>query len=230
MFTYRPPSDPVQILYQDADLVVIDKPSGLLSAPGRGEDKQDCALSRCRLTVPGALLVHRLDMDTSGIMVLALNPTSHRHLSQQFEQRRIGKTYLAWVEGSIAEDSGKIDLPLLADWPNRPKQKIDRENGKPSLTRWQVLEHRAGATLLKLTPESGRTHQLRVHCEAIGHPVLGDRLYGSLKSRGRARRLQLHAQLLTFDHPRTAEPSEFLSPGDLTGPASHDTLSPISAP
>jgi tRNA pseudouridine32 synthase / 23S rRNA pseudouridine746 synthase len=230
MFIYRPPSDPVVVLYQDTDLIVIDKPSGLLSAPGRGEDKQDCALSRCQLTTPDALLVHRLDMDTSGILVLALNTHSHRHLSQQFEQRQVRKHYLAWVDGAITGKTGDIDLPLMPDWPNRPKQKIDLENGKPSLTHWHVLTRRAEATLLKLTPETGRTHQLRVHCDAIGHPILGDRLYGTGISHDLAPRLQLHAEMLAFEHPTTAEPLKFLSPGDLTGPIGHDKLNPLSAP
>lgn len=230
MFTYRPPSDPLQILFQDAELLVIDKPSGLLSAPGRGEEKQDCALTRCQLDYPDALLIHRLDMDTSGLLVLARTPSSHRTLSRQFEERRIKKDYLAWVDGSVAQDSGTIDLPLIADWPNRPKQKVDPATGKPSRTHWQVQAHSEGATLLKLLPETGRTHQLRVHCEAIGHPILGDRLYGTAESYARAPRLQLHARLLDFDHPTTMEPLEFLSPGDLTGPASRDTLGLISTP
>ena len=230
MFIYRPPSDPLVVLYQDADLIVIDKPSGLLSAPGRGQDKQDCAVSRCQLTTPDALLVHRLDMDTSGILVLALNTDSHRHLGRQFEQRRVRKHYLAWVDGTVTDEIGDIDLPLMADWPNRPKQKIDGENGKPSLTHWQVLTRRAEATLLRLTPETGRTHQLRVHCDAIGHPILGDRLYGTQKSHARALRLQLHAQMLAFEHPKTAELLKFLSPGDLTGPTGHDKLIALSAP
>lgn len=224
MFIYRPPSDLIRILYQDADLLVINKPSGLLSAPGRGDDKQDCALSRCRMKNPEALLVHRLDMDTSGVMVLARNAASHRFLSQQFERRQVRKGYRAWAAGIVEEDNGEIDLPLMPDWPNRPKQKVDGENGKPSLTRWQVLERRLCTTFLELTPETGRTHQLRVHCEAMGHPILGDRLYGTTESYERAERLQLHAHMLAFTHPVTAERLKFLSPDDLTGPKSHDTL------
>ncbi|MEH6547239.1 MAG: RluA family pseudouridine synthase [Sneathiella sp.] len=230
MFIYRPPSDPITSLYQDADLTVIDKPSGLLSGPGRGDDKQDCALARCQQENSETLLVHRLDMDTSGILVLAHNALSHRQLSQQFQNRTVRKTYIAWVEGIVGADDGEINLPLIADWPNRPRQKIDPEAGKPSLTRWQVLDRHDTATLLRLTPETGRTHQLRVHCEAIGHPILGDRLYGTADSFARAPRLQLHAEMLAFTHPTTAEPLNFLSPGDLTGPTGHDTLAPLSAP
>jgi tRNA pseudouridine32 synthase / 23S rRNA pseudouridine746 synthase len=224
MFTYCPPSQPVRILHQDDELLVIDKPSGLLSAPGRGKDKQDSALSRCRQNNPHALLVHRLDMDTAGVMVLALTAASHRHLSLQFQNRDVGKEYLAWVDGVIAEDSGEIDLPLMADWPNRPKQKVDLVAGKSSLTHWRVLEREDNSTLLLLKPETGRTHQLRLHCEAVGHPILGDRLYGTLESRNGAPRLQLQAKRLAFNHPTTAEPLNFLSPGDLTGPLSRDTL------
>jgi tRNA pseudouridine32 synthase / 23S rRNA pseudouridine746 synthase len=224
MFVYRPPPDSVKILHQDNELLVIDKPSGLLSAPGRGEDKRDCALSRIQLNFPDALLVHRLDMDTSGLMVLARNTDCHRLLSQQFERRRVSKSYVAWVAGIVGEDAGKIDLPLLADWPNRPRQKIDRENGKPSLTHWRVLDRQSGATFLELIPETGRTHQLRIHCAAIGHPILGDRLYGTMENYGRAHRLQLHARLLAFDHPVTTNPLKILSPDDLTGPTSRDTL------
>lgn len=191
----------LHILYLDPQLVAVDKAAGLLAVPGRGEDKQDCLWSRLRAEVANALVVHRLDMATSGVMVFARGAAAQRELSAAFEQRRVAKRYEAIVVGLVAGASGAIDLPLAADWPNRPRQRIDRERGKASLTRWSVLarDERAGTTRLALEPATGRSHQLRVHCAAIGHPIVGDTLYGV---QGHAApRLLLHAVAITLPHP-----------------------------
>ncbi|WP_373083934.1 RluA family pseudouridine synthase [Sneathiella sp.] len=215
----KPPTDPrFDILYEDGQILVVNKPSGLLSVPGRGDHLADCMESRCQEKFPLARTVHRLDMDTSGVMVLAIGPEVHRSLNKLFADRAVEKHYAAWVTGEVAGTSGEIALPLSADWPNRPRQKVDPVSGKPSLTRWRVTARRAGSTALILSPVTGRTHQLRVHCAAIGHPVLGDRLYGSPEVRKMAPRLQLHAETLAFPHPVTSEPLSFHVPSSLTGP------------
>lgn len=207
MSPYRPPPDnELSLHYLDDVLLVTGKPSGLLSVPGRGAEKADCLLSRLHRTIPDALIVHRLDMETSGLILLARTASAHAALSQQFERRQVHKRYTARVFGQMREDQGEIDLPLMKDWPNRPLQKVDHADGKPSLTGWRVLEREEAATRLLLSPETGRTHQLRVHLNAIGHPILGDTLYGSPESLGAAPRLQLHASELGFDHPLTGEP------------------------
>ena len=184
------------IVHLDADLIVVNKPAGLLSVPGRGADKQDCVLHRLQADGhPEAMIVHRLDMATSGLLMLARRPAAQRQLSMAFEARRVGKRYVAVVPGLMSDPPGwqQIDLPLLADWPNRPRQKVDHAHGKPSITRWRVLSHDvpARATRLELEPLTGRTHQLRVHLLALGHPILGDALYGPQPS-GHGR-LHLHA-------------------------------------
>lgn len=206
-----PPSKPFTPHFADDHLIVVEKPSGLLSVPGRGPEKQDCLVSRANNAFPGALIVHRLDMETSGLMVLALREDSHRALSKQFEKRQVQKTYIARVAGQMSAKTGEIDLPLMKDWPNRPLQKVDAENGKPSQTHWRCLELEQHASRLQLTPLTGRTHQLRVHLNAIGHPILGDLLYGTAHSRAGADRLQLHASTLSFDHPETGEHLSFSS-------------------
>lgn len=185
--------------------MVVDKPSGLLSVPGRGPEKADCLISRAQDKFPSALIVHRLDMETSGLMVLALNSDVHRALSAQFEAREVDKTYTALVAGEMAEMEGRIDMALMKDWPNRPLQKVDQTVGKPSVTNWRCLTRGDGISRLALTPLTGRTHQLRVHLTAIGHPILGDLLYGTRESRAGAPRLQLHASALGFVHPITGE-------------------------
>ena len=206
-----PPNQPFVPHFADDHFIVVEKPSGLLSVPGRGAEKQDCLVSRVNNVFSGALIVHRLDMETSGLMVLALNETSHKALSKQFERREVEKTYIARVAGHLGAEEGEIDLPLMKDWPNRPLQKIDAENGKPSQTYWRCLQLEPHASRLELTPLTGRTHQLRVHLNAIGHPILGDLLYGTDDSRAAADRLQLHASNLGFQHPHTGEHLSFSS-------------------
>ena len=201
-----PPHTKLDIAFQDAHMIIVDKPSGLLTVPGRGPEKADCLLSRVHVSHPSALIVHRLDMETSGLVILALEADTHRALSKLFEQRAVGKTYIARVAGQMQMPSGEIDLPLMKDWPNRPLQKVDMDAGKPSLTRWRVLEEDAMSTRLELTPLTGRSHQLRVHLNAIGHPILGDALYGTEASRAGAARLQLHASGLAFVHPISGDP------------------------
>lgn len=191
-------------LYADDSLVVVDKPAGLLSVPGRGADKQDCAVARVQATWPDALTVHRLDMATSGLLLLARGAVIQRQLSAAFELRQVDKRYVAIVDGLLADDAGEIDAPLAADWPQRPRQRIDHEHGKASLTRWRVLSRDAAAqrTRLELEPLTGRSHQLRVHLASLGHTIVGDTLYGGSP----APRLLLHASELAFVHPQTAQP------------------------
>jgi tRNA pseudouridine32 synthase/23S rRNA pseudouridine746 synthase len=196
----------MDVLYNDHDLLVVNKPSGLLSVPGKGPDKQDCLWTRLQTQHPGALVVHRLDQATSGLMVFALNPATQRALSMAFEARQVDKQYLAWVEGvlPVSEDWQTIDLPILLDWPNRPVHIIDA-CGKPSVTLWRCVQQHATlpGSLLELQPQTGRTHQLRVHLKAIGHPIWGDALYAPPEVLARAPRLLLHAQSLALQHPLT---------------------------
>jgi len=201
---YSPPLDQPDILYIDSDIIVVNKSSGLLSVPGRGEDKQDCLISRINASHPDALIVHRLDMPTSGILILARNPNTHRQLSKQFETRNITKQYTAMVQGCVKEQQGEINLPLITDWPNRPKQKVDYEQGKPSLTRYEILSvnTKEQTTRLKLTPITGRSHQLRVHLLSIGHIIIGDGLYSEVEA-AKNKRLHLHANKIVFLHPST---------------------------
>jgi len=200
MSCYAPPADPLEILHEDHEILVVNKPAGLLSVPGRGEHLADCLLSRVQIAFPQALLVHRLDRDTSGVMVFALSPHAQRHLGLQFEKRGVKKTYVARLEGHLEPRRGVVDLPLIVDWPNRPRQKVCHETGKPALTDWRVQRHGASETRVRLMPQTGRSHQLRVHMQAIGHPILGDPFY----ARGAARahpRLMLHSEELRLRHP-----------------------------
>ena len=198
----------MDVLYNDDELLVVNKPSGLLSVPGKGPDKQDCLWTRLQAQHPGVLVVHRLDQATSGLMVFALNPATQRALSMAFEARQVDKQYLAWVEGvlPVSEDWQTIDLPILLDWPNRPVHIID-PSGKPSITRWRCVQQHATlpGSLLALQPQTGRTHQLRVHLKAIGHPIWGDALYAPPEVLARAPRLLLHAQSLALQHPVTRQ-------------------------
>ena len=201
---YDPPDTPLEVIHADHEILVVDKPSGLLSVPGKGEHLSDCLLSRVQIAFPEALLVHRLDRDTSGVMVFALTPSAQRHLGLQFEKRQTKKTYVARVWGKLEPAKGEVDLPLIVDWPNRPLQMVDHENGKPAQTEWRVmrLEKADGAdtTRVRLMPRTGRSHQLRVHMKALGHPILGDPFY----SEGPARavpRLMLHSESLRLRHP-----------------------------
>lgn len=191
---------------------MVDKPAGLLAVPGRGEDKQDCLSARVQREYPDALVVHRLDMATSGLMVFARGAEMQRVLSHMFREREVTKRYVAIVAGELDSPTGEVNLPIAADWPNRPLHKIDHESGKPSLTRYTLLAYDAAThtSRLELEPVTGRTHQLRLHMAAIGHPILGDLLYGNPAS---APRLMLHACSLRFAHPITGEELNFASPG-----------------
>jgi tRNA pseudouridine32 synthase/23S rRNA pseudouridine746 synthase len=197
------------LIFHDDSLLVAVKPAGLLAVPGRGADKQDCLSARVQAEFPDALVVHRLDMATSGLMVFGRGAEMQRKLSRLFHDRKVAKRYVALVAGKLVPTSGEISLPVGADWPNRPAQKVDHAEGKHSLTRYRVLAYdaRADVTRLELEPVTGRTHQLRVHLAAIGHPIVGDALYGGLQ----AERLFLHASRLSFHHPRSGEEMDFIS-------------------
>ncbi len=212
-FVYDPPAEPrLVVLHHDDDLLVLAKPSGLLSAPGKAAEHADCLAARAREAFATATLVHRLDCDTSGVMVFALNRPAHRHLGLQFERRMIGKRYVARVWGEVTGDEGEIDLPLRADWPNRPKQMIDHEQGRAALTRWSVAAREDGVTRMLLRPYTGRSHQLRVHMANLGHPILGDTLYAPDDVLAAAPRLQLHAESLSLRHPTGGRPCVFDAP------------------
>ena len=205
------------LLFADDALLVLDKPAGLLSVPGRGGDKQDSLSSRVQQVFPDALVVHRLDMATSGLILMARGPAHQRALSEVFAARTVHKAYTAVVDGLLdVPDAGwqEISLAILADWPNRPLRVIDAVRGKPSVTRWRMLEQDAvdGTTRLALEPLTGRSHQLRVHMKAIGHPILGDALYAPNHIAAKSMRLLLHATRLELEHPKTAEPLKFSSP------------------
>ena len=209
-FTYSPPQTPLNYLYLDDDLIIVEKPSGLLSVPGKTEP--DCLESRIKKQHPKALTIHRLDMATSGVMVFAKNPNAQRHIGLQFEKRMIEKTYIARVNGLIEQDEGEINLPLITDWPNRPKQKVCHQDGKASQTFWKVSRRADISTRVMLFPKTGRSHQLRVHMLAIGHPILGDRLYADDAAYNQAKRLQLHAHKLKLRKPTGGDWIEFESP------------------
>jgi tRNA pseudouridine32 synthase/23S rRNA pseudouridine746 synthase len=200
-----------QILYNNNGLLVIDKPAGLLSQPGRRPEKWDSVITRLKVHYPDAVVVHRLDEPTSGLMMLALGQAMSSGLSRAFRERQIHKRYEAIVDGLMTDDQGSIDFPLIADWPNRPRQKIDFETGKPSLTHFQVMARHAQEnwTRVDLEPFTGRSHQLRMHLMALGHPILGDPLYAHPEALARAPRMYLHARHLSFDHPLTGEPMVF---------------------
>ncbi|QUM79350.1 RNA pseudouridine synthase [Moritella sp. 5] len=217
-FIYAPPLHPrLDIIYQDDAIIVLNKPSGLLSVPGRLPEHTDSIASRVQELFPAATIVHRLDMCTSGVILMALTKSAQSHISRQFQQRSTAKYYYARLEGIPTAESGSIDLPLRCDWPNRPRQLVDFEEGKPALTHWQVIakqqEHgdnnqQASATVL-LKPVTGRSHQLRVHMLALGTPILGDELYASAKGIASAVHLQLHAAMLEIEHPLTSKKITF---------------------
>ena len=198
-------------LLQDDHLVILDKPAGLLSVPGKGEAGQHNLWSLARQRWHDVQVVHRLDMATSGLLLMARGAQAQRTLSQAFERREVSKHYVALVQGLVAGEAGTIDLPLITDWPNRPRQKVDHAIGKPSLTRWRVLQRdpASGRTRLALEPLTGRSHQLRVHLAALGHPIVGDALYGT--DAAPQPRMCLHAQALCFAHPCTGEPVQVQS-------------------
>jgi tRNA pseudouridine32 synthase/23S rRNA pseudouridine746 synthase len=217
----------LEVVYADADMLVLNKPSGLLSVPGRGEDKQDCLSTRTQAQFPDALIVHRLDMATSGLMVMARSLAVQRALSNAFANREVTKHYVAVVDGLLIADGegwNLIDLPISVDWPNRPLRMIDPVNGKASVTRWRPIQGVDAAqaednfdrstpfTRLLLAPVTGRSHQLRVHLAALGHAILGDALYASPIAQQRVSRLLLHASKLCFVHPGTGQTMEFSLP------------------
>ncbi len=208
--SYHPPTDPwLYVLYQDEHIMVVNKPSGLLSVPGKAEEHKDSIMTRIQAEYPTAESVHRLDMATSGIMVVALTKAAERELKRQFREREPKKVYIARVWGKMAQEKGLVDLPLICDWPNRPKQKVCFETGKSAQTEYQVLEYEAQSTRVRLSPITGRSHQLRVHMLALGHPILGDRFYAHEQARELAPRLQLHAQALFITHPAYGTPMHF---------------------
>jgi len=207
---YTPPQDPLEILHDDHEILIVNKPSGLLSVPGKGEHLADCLIARVQAAFPQALLVHRLDRDTSGVMVFALTPHAQRHLGLQFEKRQTKKTYVARVAGRLEPKTGTVDLPLIVDWPNRPKQKVCHETGKAALTDWLVLKASDEESRVKMFPKTGRSHQLRVHMLALGHPILGDPFYATGPAKDHPR-LMLHSEELRLLHPDGGEGVRFRS-------------------
>ena len=210
------PLGALRVVHVDAALIVVDKPAGLLSVPGRGDEKQDCVASRVRAMFADALIVHRLDMATSGLMLLARGAAAQRQISMTFAQRKVLKRYIAVVAGQVTTDEGEIDLPLRPDWPNRPLQQVDLAHGKPSLTHYRVLSRDTASNTcrVELKPVTGRTHQLRVHLLAIGHPILGDRLYAPTDVGALAGRLLLHASAIGLQHPGDGSMVQFDSHPD----------------
>jgi tRNA pseudouridine32 synthase/23S rRNA pseudouridine746 synthase len=202
-----PLAAPIDVLYQDAHLLAANKPPGLLSVPGRGPENQDCLINRLLDSFPDCRTVHRLDMATSGIVLLARNLDSLRALSRQFEQRKVEKEYVAVTEGVLANDEGEVSLPLICDWPNRPRQKVCHNEGKTALTRYKVMQRDAvsNCTRVLLMPVTGRSHQLRVHMMAMGHSILGDEFYAQGDARSASSRLLLHASRIRFTHPITGD-------------------------
>lgn len=198
-----------RLLHADAHLLVVVKPAGLLAVPGRGEGAELNLTVQLRRRFADALIVHRLDQATSGLMIFARSASVQRTLSIAFAAREVDKRYEAVVHGLLLQDGGEIDLPLSADWPRRPRQRVDREAGKPSCTRWRVLQHGPATTRLELTPVTGRSHQLRVHLQSIGHPIVGDALYG--EATASTARMLLHATHLGLRHPVSAAALEFTS-------------------
>ncbi len=200
-FVYAPPDAAPEIVHADAQVLVVNKPAGLLSVPGKGAHLADCLIARLRAIYPEVLLVHRLDLDTSGVMVFALTPLAQRHLGWQFEERVTKKVYVARLWGHLTPQTGRVDLPLCVDWPNRPRQHVDHATGRPAETDWRVVRLEPdGTTRVRLMPLTGRSHQLRVHMAELGHPILGDRLYATGPARDFPR-LMLHAESLRFRHP-----------------------------
>ncbi|PJL10077.1 RNA pseudouridine synthase [Stenotrophomonas maltophilia] len=199
----------IHLHYIDEALLVAEKPAGLLSVPGRSVENQDCVVARLQGLYADALTVHRLDQVTSGLLLHARGKDMQVALSMQFEKREVGKRYEAIVQGLLEGDAGEVDLPLIVDWPNRPKQMVDHERGKPALTRWRVLSRDIAAqrTRVELEPVTGRSHQLRLHMASLGHPIVGDVLYGAVA----AQRVHLHARELRFTHPVTGEALAFES-------------------
>lgn len=202
----------IEILYYDEQLIVVNKPTRLLTVAGRGPEKQDCVVARLRERFSWVREVHRLDWETSGVVALARTPDAHRIVMGQFQARTVGKRYEAVVAGVLEEESGTIELPLCVDWPNRPKQKVDHVEGRPSTTYWRRIEVMGDRSRVELTPHTGRSHQLRVHLLSLGHPILGDTLYAEPHQQQMAERMLLHSTLLVIDHPLSGERMSFESP------------------
>jgi tRNA pseudouridine32 synthase / 23S rRNA pseudouridine746 synthase len=198
---YSPPQDPLVVLHEDAEVLLVDKPAGLLSVPGKGPHLADCLITRVQAVFPDALLVHRLDRDTSGVMIFALTPYAQRHLGLQFEKRMTRKTYVARVWGVPEEKTGTIDLPLIVDWPNRPRQMVCHDTGKSAQTDWRLLKNEGTTARVRLSPKTGRSHQLRVHMLSLGHPILGDPFYATGDALNFPR-MMLHSEELRFNHPQ----------------------------
>lgn len=211
--TYNPPQGEIPVLHEDSDLLIVDKPAGLLSVPGKGDDLQDCLLTRLEKAFPTVRLVHRLDRDTSGVMVFALTAHAQKHLGLQFETRRVKKSYVARIAGELEPKEGEIDLPLTVDWPNRPRQMVCHESGKPALTGWKVVKSGEGESRVRLFPHTGRSHQLRVHMLSLGHPILGDDLYAP-ETAGNYPRMMLHAEELRVNHPENGKGMKFRAKPD----------------
>lgn len=225
MIDYCPPTESIELIYQDKDILVVNKPAGLLSVPGRIH--KDCLISRLQTDFPSVRCVHRLDMETSGLMVLALHKPAQAHLNKQFEQRRVSKRYLARVIGVPETENGEINLPLICDWPNRPRQKVDYDAGKPALTHWQVKQREEHTSLIDLRPVTGRSHQLRVHLWHTGLPIVADNLYqpetmtehqmaavAAITKQTRRQQLHLHSYHLGFEHPGSGNAVAFRRPAD----------------
>ncbi|MBE0452932.1 MAG: RluA family pseudouridine synthase [Roseovarius sp.] len=211
MTDYTPPDQPLDILHDDHEIVVLHKPAGLLSVPGKGPELADCLLARVVEAFPTALLVHRLDRDTSGVMIFALTPHAQRHLGLQFERRQVQKTYVARVWGRLEPAQGTVDLPLIVDWPNRPRQMVCHDTGRPAQTDWRVLRTDDTESRVRLMPKTGRSHQLRVHMLALGHPILGDPFYATGAARDHPR-LMLHSEELRLRHPDGGRGMRFRAP------------------
>lgn len=215
LIAYHPPVDPwLVILHRDDDIVVINKPSGLLSVPGKAPEHYDSAWSRLVRVLPNSRVVHRLDMATSGLLVFALHKTAQAALQRQFEKRVVEKSYRARVWGQLPAQSGSVDAPLRCDWPNRPRQMVDRAEGRHALTHYRVLRQHEQFADVELTPVTGRSHQLRVHMQLLGNPILGDKFYAEGAAFTAADRLLLHAQRIRFSHPSSAELMSFDCPAD----------------
>ncbi len=219
-FIYNPPEDPLDILFQDNDILVLNKPSGLLTVPGRKPEHADSLQNRAQETYPQARIVHRLDEPTSGVIIMAMNASSHRNIGLQFERRKTQKEYIARVWGHVDDNEGQVDLPLRCDWPNRPLQMVDHEQGRNALTKWKVLKRESVCvkgkeypiTRLVLYPHTGRSHQLRVHMMEQDHPILGDEFYAHDQALACAERLQLHAHKLMIYHPKNGNKIWFEAP------------------
>ena len=197
----------VKILYQDEHLLVVNKPEFLLSVPGRAPENKDCVITRLQQHFPEAVIVHRLDLDTSGLLIVPIKRAAMSHIARQFQERKIFKRYQALLWGKLKQSYGTIELPIKADWPNRPKQQIDFLEGKHALTHYRVLHvnHEKNQTRIELNPISGRSHQLRIHCRELGHPVLGCDMYAHPEALAASKRLLLHASDISFRHPETSE-------------------------